>query len=361
MIKKIIILSEIKRRGFVFIKKMSVIIFLIFNSEVVISCHGFDNDSCSKKYKYIKIFSSLFNKNNESLSIDEKKHFVKLRRRVVEFGFDIFDEFKKNGDAFDLIDNPEKRKQLARIVYQYAKNNQEITAFTKNIIKIFAKILISLTNTSLQSPYYEMFQSADISFDEMAIMFKEYIPQGVDTDLAIMEYLVWAHSYLYRLIQLKLFFNKVTDCSCYDLIQNLSIDSGCYVMKQLGVYLKLPKKSQKFLNELVCALEQGLKDLPSEMKACLIKETEQGIDNHLVKDILKLIGSTAKIRKNMKKEIFENNDFFDNDDNDDNDELWDGFTEVFLLKMKKTSSLNSFLSKKTMSKYLILEKMLFKN
>lgn len=309
-----------------------------------------------KEVNCIKSLYFLLKNKQKYISCQEKKQFVKFRRRLIEFEFELLDEYKRNGDAFDLVDNPEKRKQLAKIVYRYAKNHNEITDFTKNIIKILAKILINLTNTEMQSSYYEKFQSADVSSEEMAIMFEEYIPQNVDIALVGMEYAVWAHGCLYAYLKKKDLFAKFIGFADADCIQNRSIDTICYALREVGIFFKFPKKTKKIWDEFVVALQNGLKDLPKDMKLYFVKNIDQFISDSLIVNFAKILESTVKIKKTSSKE-----GFVLNQEEDDEDELWDKFVELWLRKSNKSnlSEINQEYEK--FSKYCIFEQLIFKD
>lgn len=312
-----------------------------------------------KEWKLLQSIMTLGVQDKKNISDIEKRQLVKFRRRLIEFEFELLDEFKRKGDAFDLVDKPEKRKQLARIVYRYAKNHQEITDFTKNVIKILAKFLISLTNTEMRSPYYEKFQSADISFEEMVIMFQEYIPQDVDIAFVGMEYVVWAHGYLYAYLQKKNLFTKFIGFADTDCIQNRSIDTICYALRELGIFFKFPKKTQKIWDEFIVVLQNGLKDLPQDMKLYLVKNMDQFVSDSLIVNFAKVLDSTIKIKKASLVDGFVSS-IDVNQEEDEDDELWDKFVELWLHKMKKNPIDNSIQSENYISCYTIFEKMIFK-
>jgi|GEM_PF-1473409 len=311
-----------------------------------------------RKYtKYAQVFMDVCNTGNKPLSEKEKKQCARVRRRVMELLFAMYDKLKQHGNAFDLIDDPEHRKQMVRGVDQWAQYNFELSYFSRDIIKILVKNLILMTDISLKSPYYDRFQSADITFEEMAIMWNEYaIPKDVDIVQACMEYIVWAHGYLYKWLQLKKAFVKIIPCQNSEMMQNLSIDTSCYVIKQLGFYLKLPHRSQKMLDELVGALGKGWKTLPQDMKRQLIVDGELRICDPLTSDIVQFIASTAQKRKNMTQS---NTTSSVDLDDDEDDEFWDDFIEMLLSKMTVISEKHQQPKKESISQYAILEKMLF--
>lgn len=321
-----------------------------------------DENLFGKKSKFFQLIIALCVQSKKNISDTEKKQIIRFHRKLIEFEFELLDEFKRNGDAFDLVNDPEKRKKLARIVYRYAKTHEEITDFTKNIIKILAKIFISLTNAEMRSSHFENFQSADISFEELAIMFEEYIPKDVDILQAFMEHAVWAHKYLYKRLSIKKFFMRYIACQNYLFVQDKSIDSGCYVMQELGRYLKLPKKSQKIWNEFAVLVHEGIKTLSDDMRRSIIEDGESKIQSKVVGDFINSIGSVAKLRKSAAQDVkFYLNHSLEKDDDID-DEFWDKVVESLFLLIKINSPVVNDDSKENkFSNYFILEKMIFKN
>lgn len=194
--------------------------------------------------------------------------------------------FQGSGVEAEL--DPQAKAICAKyLLSQYAseiQQDQELTTLVKNLAGFVCKILCLSIDKVVFSKHFEKIKSGTISQADIAELFANYFPKNMDVVQIGMEYIVWNHAYLKKQLDAK---------------KALTIDDLCYSVQQFGVIAKLPKKTQELWNDLVLAVQKGMKDLPQDMCREMLKTVEDSLRKSELEMGIKLLTSLAKLRSEI--------------------------------------------------------------
>jgi len=232
--------------------------------------------------KAVQFVQGMQMQGNESFILTEQDaqnamiEWQKLELRLEKY-LVLLEHIAEVSDGFIDVDADSKElKNAVQELLKRAQQDPEITNLVKNLVafgcKYFTEIVETVADLSVACDEEEIFN-----------LFAEYLPKNIDVVQILMDQIVSCNQYEIKQLQSK---------------KSLTIDDYCHCWRQFGVALKLPKKSLDGWNNLIIAIQKGVKDLPQDLRnefsafhyMMRSSDFEQGT---------KLLSSVAKMRKEV--------------------------------------------------------------
>lgn len=201
--------------------------------------------------------------------------------------FRLMSKGQEYGDMLEWIDrdvDTDRAKKMLQTFCQRVQQDRELTNLVKNFVGFCCKHLLLCVNCIKTSPYRAKIEAGDLSEKEMMELAKAYIPQNIDVVQTTIEYAILSHGYLKK---------------HFDSKKSLTTDDLCQVLKELGVAYKLPKQGLDIWNDFIMAIQNGLKDLPQDVRNQIVKPIEDAIRKPELEIGMKLVTSMAKMRREI--------------------------------------------------------------
>ena len=187
-----------------------------------------------------------------------------------------------DGSADDI----KEIKNTLRIFSERLRQDPDFTNLFKNLVGFSCKHLGLLIDKTVLSPNYDKIKCGYgcYSTEELIVDFAGYIPKNIDVVQIAIEYTIWSHGYLKKQLDAK---------------KHLSTDDLCYVLKELSVAFKLPQQGSDLWNEFMVAIQQGLKDLPQDLRNEIMKPIQDTVRKPELEIGMKLVAAMAKMRREI--------------------------------------------------------------
>lgn len=221
-----------------------------------------------------------FDNNSSQAELDQfRTLFVRLMTKGTQYR-DILCELESMDPMKDQVAAAHQFKSLLQKISMRVQQDPELTNLVKNLVAFVAINFGYILDDAI--PFFSDLGNLRPNEQERLAFLIQYLPQGCDLVQLLIEHTVWSHGYLSK----QLAKNK-----------HLTIDDIGQTIVQFGVLVKLPKKSQAMLIDLVQAISKGVKDLPSDIRN--IKPIEDIIGKPEVEFGFRLLSSMAKMRRDI--------------------------------------------------------------